>query len=170
MTVRKIIDSFTVVSGYGFLSNFHTSTVTLDGDRYPTVEHAYQASKSTDPGVRAVIRRAKSPGEAKKLGRAVQIRPDWDDVKVGLMKSFVREKFSSPFLAHELLKTGDSELVYGNTWNDRFWGVCRGAGQNWLGRILMEVRDELHRNLDNSAEVHDETSCRGEAGPEDEAR
>lgn len=167
MTTRKIIDSFTLVSGYGFLSNFHASTVTLDGRKYSSVEHAYQASKTTDDAARELIRKSKTPGEAKKLGRALTLRPDWDSVKVDLMRSFVSEKFSSPFLAHELLKTGDADLVYGNTWNDRFWGVCRGTGQNWLGRILMEVRDSLRRDPDYSMESLDETSGRSETGPED---
>lgn len=168
MSTRKIIDSFTLVSGYGFLSNFHTSTVVLDGKKYPSIEHAYQASKTIDEAAREVVRNAKSPGEAKKLGRSLQLRPDWDDVKIDLMRSFVRQKFSSPFLAHELLKTGDAELVYGNTWNDRFWGVCRGTGQNWLGRILMEVRDDIRRDPDYKAEKPDETSGRGSTGSEDE--
>lgn len=170
MSARKIIDSFTLVSGYGFLSNFHTSTVTLDGKKYPSVEHAYQASKTSDGSARELIRKTKSPGDAKKLGRALQIRPDWEEVKIDLMRGLIREKFQSPFLAHELLKTGDAELVYGNTWNDRFWGVCRGTGLNWLGRILMEVRAALQRDPDYSTENSDEASGRNEAGSEDATR
>ena len=146
MTQQKIIESFTLASGYGFLSNFHPSTVYVDKKPYPTVEHAYQAAKTLDAGSKEVIRKAKSPGEAKKLGRGVQLRPDWDLVKVDLMRDFLRQKFDSPFLRHQLLETGDAELVYGNTWNDRFWGVCRGSGLNWLGKILTELRDEFRRS------------------------
>jgi N-glycosidase YbiA len=145
MSNKKVIDSFTLGAGYAFLSNFHPSTIVLDGKPYKTVEHAYQAHKTLDEGSRELIRNSPDPAQAKKLGRGVTVRPDWDAVKVDLMREFIRKKFESPFLAHMLLETGDSDLVYGNTWNDKFWGVCRGVGQNWLGKILMEVRSELSR-------------------------
>lgn len=149
MSDKKIIDSFTAASGYGFLSNFHPSTIFVDGKSYPTVEHAIQAHKTTDEKTKDLIRRAKTPGEAKKLGRAVQLREDWEQVKVGLMRDFIRKKFENPFLRPLLLDTGDADLVEGNTWNDTFWGVCRGSGLNWLGKILMEVREELRRSSDD---------------------
>ena len=145
MTDRKIIDSFTLASGYAFLSNFHPSTIWVGGKAYPTVEHAYQAHKTLNEDSREMIRNVKDPSIAKKLGRGVEIRPDWDSVKEGLMRDFIRKKFESPFLADQLLKTGDCELVFGNTWNDRVWGVCRGTGANLLGKILMEVREDLRR-------------------------
>ena len=107
------------------------------------MEHAYQSHKTLNEDSRELIRTAKDPAIAKKLGRGVEMRPDWDTVKVGLMRDFIREKFGSPFLADQLLATGDAELVHGNTWNDRVWGVCRGSGENLLGKILMEVRQEL---------------------------
>lgn len=107
------------------------------------MEHAYQAHKTLNEESRELIRKAKDPSIAKKLGRGVEMRPDWDSVKEGLMRGFVRQKFESPFLADLLLKTDDAELIHGNTWNDRVWGVCRGVGQNLLGKILMEVRQEL---------------------------
>jgi ribA/ribD-fused uncharacterized protein len=140
---RRVIDSFTDKAGYGFLSNFYKSTIYIDGVPWPSVEHAYQGHKTTDPVSREMIRKAKTPGEAKKLGQCVTLRPDWEDVKIDLMRTFLRKKFENPFLAPLLLKTGDAELVEGNTWNDTFWGVCRGKGQNWLGKLLMEVRAEL---------------------------
>lgn len=152
---KAIIDSFR--GDFGFLSNFHEATIYVDGERYRSVEHAYQAHKTLDPWSRKLIREAKTPGEAKKLGQSVQLRGDWDVVKVDLMRSFVKKKFENPFLRPMLVATGDAELVEGNTWNDTFWGVCRGVGQNWLGRILMEVRDELRESDDsegfNSGEV-----------------
>ena len=46
-------------------------------------------------------------------------------------------------LADCLVDTGDQPLIEGNTWGDRFWGVCGGTGMNHLGRLLMEVREEL---------------------------
>ena len=107
------------------------------------MEHAYQSHKTLNEDSRELIRKAKDPAVAKKLGKGVEMRPDWDSVKEDLMRTFIRAKFESPFLADLLLKTEDAELVHVNTWNDRVWGVCRGSGQNLLGKILMEVRQEL---------------------------
>ena len=145
LTAEDVIDSFTTASGYPFLSNFHPSTIYVEGRSYATVEHAYQAHKTLDEGPRELIRKATSPAIAKKLGRGVLLRPDWDIVKLDLMRTFVKKKFENPFLRPLLISTGEAQLVYGNTWNDRFFGVCRGTGANWLGKILMEVREEARR-------------------------
>lgn len=143
MEIPKIIDRFTRETGYEFLSNFHPSTVRFEGMLYPTVEHAYQASKTRDPKLRKIIASAPGPWEAKKLGKGLVLREDWEKIKTDIMRRLIREKFQNPFLSHKLLKTGDSQLVMNNKWNDRFWGICRGAGENWLGKILMDVREEL---------------------------
>lgn len=144
MDGKVIIDSFR--GDFGFLSNFYESSVWVDGLQYRSVEHAYQAAKATDPSAREVIRNAKRPGEAKRLGKAVQLPPDWETRKVEVMRGLLRQKFNNPLLRALLLATGDAELVEGNTWNDTFWGVCRGRGENWLGRLLMEVREECARD------------------------
>jgi ribA/ribD-fused uncharacterized protein len=138
-----IIDRFTKETGYDFLSNFYPSTVRFEGALYPTLEHAYQAAKTTDHKIREIIRKANGPNEAKKLGQGVINRDDWFDIRLNVMRKLIKEKFSNPFLTHRLLATGDSQLVLVNKWNDKFWGVCRGEGENWLGKILMEVRDDL---------------------------
>lgn len=143
MEKKAVIDSFR--GEFGFLSNFYEATIYVEGMRYRSVEHAYQAFKTVDPWSRRLVREAKTPGEAKKLGKSVKLRPDWESVKVGLMRDFVRKKFENPFLQPLLLATGDAELIEGNTWNDTFWGVCRGVGENWLGKILMEIRQELRQ-------------------------
>lgn len=127
-----------------FCSNFHPSPITFDGVRFATVEHAFQAAKTLDSCERAHIAAAPSPGRAKRLGRRVQLRPDWDSIRCDVMFELLRLKFANPHLARLLLSTGDVELVEHNTWNDRFWGVCGGAGSNHLGRLLMQVRAELH--------------------------
>lgn len=142
---KKLIDSFTQTSGFGFLSNFYASTISIDGKLYPTVEHAYQAHKTINDSSRELIRKSGSPQQAKKLGRALPLRQDWDDVKLPLMRKFLVEKFKNPLLRPLLLETGDAELVYKNTWNDKFWGVCRGSGENWLGRLLEEIREEARK-------------------------
>lgn len=127
-----------------FLSNFHPSSVMMDGCQYPTVEHAYQAAKTIDPEEREIIRSAPTPGMAKKLGKHANIRPDWDEIKVSVMGELLWQKFNDhPDLRTRLLGTGHASLVEGNWWGDTFWGVCRGTGKNWLGRLLMEIRHTL---------------------------
>jgi len=135
---------------FGFLSNFYAASIWVDGDRYPTVEHAYQAAKSSDPVTKKMIREAASPGIAKKLGYSVKLPTDWDLQKVTVMRNLLQEKFKNPLLRSMLLATEDIPLVEGNTWGDKFWGVYKGVGQNWLGRLLMEIREEC-RSEEESA-------------------
>ena len=137
----KVINRF--VGNYSFLNNFHPSTIYVDGISYPTIEHAYQCHKTLDQSSRDIIRNAKDPMSAKKLGRSLMLREDWDLVKVDLMRKFIRLKFENPILREMLVSTGDAELIQDNLWNDRFWGVCKGVGENWLGKILVEVRNEI---------------------------
>jgi len=143
MSEIDIIDDFSPKLKNGFLSNFYPSTIYVDKKPFATVEHAYQAHKTLDETSIELIRKAKTPQDAKKLGRCVQLRPDWEEVKIPLMRSYLKQKFENPFLMHLLIDTGTAQLVHNNSWNDRFWGVCRGVGQNWLGRLLMEIREDL---------------------------
>ncbi len=127
---------------HAFLSNFYPAPIDWQGLLFPTVEHAFQAAKCRD----AVERRRFICGVAadvKQLGQTVSLRPDWDEVKPGLMLDLVRRKFEIPALARRLLATGRADLVEGNLWGDRYWGVCGGVGRNELGKILMRVREEL---------------------------
>lgn len=134
----------TFAGTYCWLSNFHPSTVQLDHDEYPTVEHAYQAAKTFDHSHRRRIREADRPAHARRLGRTVPLRDDWPTARLSVMEGLLRQKFASGTpLAALLLATGDQELVEGNTWGDEFWGVCRGRGENHLGRLLMALRSEL---------------------------
>ena len=136
----KTIDSFT--ESYRFLSNFYPAHVRFDGGTCPTVEHAYQASKTLDHDEQKTIIAADGPALAKKLGQLVKQRPHWDEIKFDIMHRLVQEKFTNPLLREWLLSTRNAILIEGNTWNDRVWGVCKGKGQNWLGKILMIVRRE----------------------------
>ena len=136
-----VIDRFE--GPYFFLSNFYPSEVRHEADVYPTVEHAFQAAKTLDPSERAWVRDAQSPALAKRLGRKVALRSDWERIKVDIMRQLLLQKFESPELGLALRETAGHELIEGNTWNDRFWGVCRGRGQNHLGRLLMEIRARL---------------------------
>lgn len=136
----KIIDSFT--DKYHFLSNFYPCTIEYQRLDYPSVEHAYQAAKSKDQSVRLSIRDASSAKDAKRKGRRIKLRDDWEKIKLKVMLKLVRIKFQQPTLRKKLLATGDAVLIEGNWWGDKFWGVCNGAGENHLGKILMRVRDE----------------------------
>ena len=129
---------------YGFLSNYYDAKVSMDGYDYNSVEHAFQAAKCKHREDRIEIRLADTPGKAKRLGNRVELRSDWEEVKVSVMASLVLQKFARhPHLRRRLLATGVEQIVEGNTWNDTFWGVCAGQGKNMLGRILMGVRRRL---------------------------
>jgi N-glycosidase YbiA len=127
---------------YRFLSNFYPALVLLDGIEYPTVEHAYQAAKTLDNTQRFLVCIAPSPGRAKAAGRHLSLRSDWEEVKLKVMEDLLRQKFKKSLFKTMLLETGNAELIEGNTWGDRFWGVCNGVGQNNLGKLLMKIRDE----------------------------
>lgn len=129
-----------------WLSNFFPSIVSFASGTYPTVEHAYQASKTRDAKQRDQIRLTATPGQAKRLGRYVTLRDDWDEVKLIIMHNLVWVKFTRhPTLTQLLLDTGGVKLIEGNNWGDTYWGMCNGIGQNQMGRILMNIRDKLNR-------------------------
>ena len=135
---------------FSWLSNFWFCDVMFEGVKYPTVEHAYQAAKFSDTSAKELIRRAETAGKAKKLGGVNGLpnsfREDWEQVKVSIMKDLLREKFKNPHMRDKLIATKDSILEEGNHWHDRFWGICppgSNQGQNILGKLLMEVREEI---------------------------
>jgi ribA/ribD-fused uncharacterized protein len=137
------IDSFS--GEFRFLSNFYPSPVTFDGLRYPSVENAYQASKTLDRVQRQAFVNV-SPGEAKRLGQALPLRKDWEQVKLKIMEILLLKKFTpGTDLASQLLGTGNRQLIEGNHWGDRFWGMCGGQGENHLGLLLMEIRGKLYK-------------------------
>jgi len=144
----KKIDRFN--GDYAFLSNFFNIPVRVWGVTYPTSEHAYQAAKTATQVDHDAILSCATPGNAKRLGRRVQIRPRWDEMRVSVMREVQQAKFSNPYMASALLKTGDVELIEGNTWNDTWWGMCNGIGENHLGKILMQVREEVRARVEAS--------------------
>lgn len=127
---------------YRFLSNFYPVEVVLDGVTYPTVENAYQAAKTLDLEKRKEFLDV-SPGFAKRLGQRLELRSDWDDVKLSVMTRLSEQKYMQPDLREKLCDTYPQDLVEGNTWGDTFWGVCDGKGSNHLGQILMTIRMQL---------------------------
>jgi ribA/ribD-fused uncharacterized protein len=135
---------------YGFLSNFHRSTITVDGRDFPTVEHYFQSMKTVDFKAAERIRVARSPGEAKRMGRSVELRSDWESIKYPIMYRGVMLKFlQHTHLRTELMLTQDEHLIEGNDWGDTVWGCVwrngQWVGQNLLGQILMETRDAIKR-------------------------
>lgn len=129
---------------YRWLSNFHYCEIEFEGITYPSTEHAYQAAKTLNKYHRQMIAGLKTCREAKAEGYKVQLRPGWDQMKLGIMLGLLWQKFNRhPDLREKLKATGTQDLVEGNTWGDRFWGVCEGTGENWLGRLLMEIRADL---------------------------
>lgn len=128
---------------YFFLSNFAETTLTLDGLTFQSAEAAFQSMKARSKEIRATFC-SMTPRQAKAAGRTVELCQDWEQVKDSIMKRVLIAKFRDIGLRTMLLATGDALLVEGNSWNDTYWGVCGGKGQNKLGTLLMEVR-ELYR-------------------------
>ncbi|MHB2032908.1 MAG: NADAR family protein [Gemmatimonadaceae bacterium] len=126
-----------------FLSNYYAYPVTFDGITYPTAEHAYQAAKTLDPATRLRVLAVPSPDDAKRVGREAVHRPNWQHMKLEVMHDILSAKFTEPQLRDALLTTGNATLIEGNDWGDVFWGKCGSAGQNHLGRLLMELRSRL---------------------------
>lgn len=127
-------------------SNFSAHGFDLDGHFWPTVEHYFQAQKFVGTPSFDEIRAAKTPGQAKSMGRSRNrpLRADWEAVKIAIMRRAIFAKFAAhPDLQAMLLSTGDDELLE-NAPTDYFWGIGRtGTGENWCGKLVMEVRHAL---------------------------
>lgn len=144
MSATMKIDSFQ--GEYRYLSNFYLCQIKYEGLTYASIEHAYQAAKSTDEEIRLAFTQLRNPATAKKMGYLVPLRAGWDDMKIDVMRTLVAYKFSElTTYGTWLMKTDPAELVEGNWHGDTFWGVDNrsGIGENWHGRILMERRAQL---------------------------
>ncbi len=129
---------------YFFLSNFSPIPVTLEGITYPTSEHAYQAYKTEDLEERRKMAKLISPAKAKRHGKRLKLREDWNSIKLKIMENIIRQKFlQNQDYLKKLLETGNAELIEGNTWGDTYWGLYKGMGENHLGKILIKIREEL---------------------------
>lgn len=136
-----IINTFR--GNYYFLSNFFEAPVFYNNVLYQNNEAAFQAQKCKTDTERIAFANV-SPKDAKRMGRNVSLRPDWEQVKEQIMYEIVSAKFhQNPILGKQLKATGDAILEEGNNWGDRIWGTVNGVGQNKLGKILMRVRQEL---------------------------
>lgn len=128
---------------YYFLSNFYPAPIVYRGIHYENNEAAFQSMKTLNPNTRRDFCLL-DPSSAKRKGRYVILRKDWEEVKDTYMYEICLAKFTqNTRLKKLLLETEEAELIEGNDWNDQYWGVCRGIGENVLGKILMKIRSEL---------------------------
>lgn len=126
-----------------FLSNMYPIEIAIAGYKFTCAEAAFQAAKCISPEDKHRFE-GLDGFEAKQLGKRVKLRPDWNKVRIPLMKRILKVKFSNPDLLRQLASIRE-DIVEENTWNDKFWGVCRGEGRNELGKLLMEIRSEAWR-------------------------
>lgn len=144
---------------FSFCSNFAACDIEYKGHTYKTAEHAFQAAKAQLEGYRAWVADATTPGQAKRRGREIPLRPDWEYIKDDVMLDIVRIKFHDPDMKLRLVKSRDWILCENNYWHDNYWGNCTCEkcknipGQNKLGKILMQVREEIiNEVLESSGE------------------
>lgn len=139
---------------FDFLSNFYPVKIRYNGVTFHNAEAAFQAQK--DPA-RSKEFAILAPAEAKRLGRRVNLRSNWEDIKVVEMIGILQAKFQqNPEFLKKLLDTGDKVLIEGNTWHDNYWGSCHCAkcknqGQNMLGRSLMQLREAFRKEIEGYA-------------------
>lgn len=143
---------------FTFCSNFAACEIEYNGHKYKTTEHAFQAAKADNEEERQWVADAATPGEAKRRGRQVHLRKDWEVVKDQIMLDIIRIKFQNPDMRWRLVKSRDWILCENNYWHDNYWGNCTCErcqdifGQNRLGNILMQVREEvIHEVLEAKA-------------------
>lgn len=132
---------------YKFLSNFYPVEVMYENIVYPSVEHAYQAAKTDDLETRLRIRNLATAGQAKREGGKVKLKQDWHLLKRRIMEELLIQKFKHPELRAMLMATEGYDLVEGNYWGDTYWGIYNGKGHNYLGKILMSIRNGISMGL-----------------------
>lgn len=137
---------------YGAFSNLYKREITFEGEVFKTAEHAYQAGKARKPEVRQWLMAAPSPSLLAMAAHGLyvwDIAPEWSKIKFDRMKRILVTKYSQhDDLKELLLSTGDARLVESATVDNavnRLWGEVNGVGQNKLGQLLMEVREELFK-------------------------
>lgn len=140
----------------GPFSNFYNAKCEYQGLAFKNSEAAFQAAKTLDGEERKKFLTL-NPSEAKKLGRKIHLRADWEEVKYQVMLEVLKSKFQDPELRKLLLETGDDILIENTTgWHDNEWGDCECdkcksvLGKNLLGKALMEIRTAIQEQADNN--------------------
>ena len=126
---------------YFFLSNMYPCDITYNGHTFKSAEAAFQAQKDASRASEFEYICGKA---AKRLGRTVKMRFDWESVKLGIMEEILRIKFSDPELKQKLLAVTEP-IVEENTWQDTYWGVCEDKGQNNLGKLLTKIKNDMQK-------------------------
>lgn len=130
---------------YYFLSNNYQERIFFEGLIYRNAEAAFQASKTKDPITRFRFTKMTSL-DAKTAGEKLVPYPHWHREKDSIMRKICGTKFLTPILQKWLLETEDEELVNVSLTNDTYWGVNTDyIGENKLGKILMEIREQLQQ-------------------------
>lgn len=130
---------------FRFLSNFTDVELEFEGRIFSSVEHAYMSAKSDDKHWKEFCTQEIPAGTVKRKSKTVKLVDNWETKKLEVMEFLVRQKFNKQPFKNLLLSTGNQFIQEGNTWNDKFWGVClkTNQGENHLGKIIMKVREEL---------------------------
>lgn len=130
---------------YRWLSNFHVCNIYYLLRKFTSTEAAYMAAKTEDLKIRDEFKLL-APKEARKYGQQIELRKDWEDVKLKIMFKVNLIKYQDNLdLRQKLLDTGDKHLEETNWWRDKFWGTHFGEGENNLGKILMYIREGIKR-------------------------
>lgn len=130
-----------------WLSNFAPCTIKREGFTFPSAEHAYMAAKSDKSSWKKFCaNESNTAGKIKRASKSVELVENWDTLKLEVMEDCVRQKFNQEPHKTKLLATGKQHIQEGNRWGDKFWGVClkTNKGENHLGRLIMQIRDELN--------------------------
>lgn len=145
MTNKPKIDSFQ--REFFFLSNFYPIVLEIDGKKYRSSEHYYQACKALNMDDHEKIRNTLTPNDAKKAARKIKsFDPNWDTNRLDVMRKVLEVKFAIPEMREALLATDGFELIEKNWWHDKFWGTdMDNIGENNLGKMLMELREKYKR-------------------------
>ncbi|MFB2977290.1 NADAR family protein [Microseira sp. BLCC-F43] len=129
---------------YGCFCNFSSHGFEIDRLWWSTAEHYYQAQKFAGSGHAETIRLAKTPEEAAKLGHAYLYRSDWKQIKYDVMRRAVLCKFKTHADIRKILLNTGERIIIQKDIGDYYWGYGKdGSGKNYLGKILMEVRENL---------------------------
>jgi hypothetical protein len=131
---------------YHFLSNFYPAPIKIGGITYPTTEHYYQSQKTNIRAEKDKIIKAATPGEAKRLGKTVTIRSNWENEKLTVMRQALVAKFNQHTDLKERLVSipDDIPIIENNNWHDNYWGICQcgkcDGGHNHLGNLLTDLK------------------------------
>lgn len=131
---------------YRWLSNFVPCKIMLDSVEYPSVEHAYMSAKSNDIEWKKFCSNPNNKaGEVKKKSKGIKLIENWDIIKFEVMKCCLIQKYNQEPYKTKLIQTKREHIQEGNMWGDKVWGVClkTGNGENNLGKMIMEIRDNL---------------------------